>query len=394
MRATCVVVRNPFDPRASASVHDIASGRSVAALLDDCGIPPGKWGAGADIIIGGEPVDPGVYAVRVIRPGEFVTVSARMMGGGGGGGGKNPLRTVLTIAVMVAAAYTGGLAAGALGFVHGSVAFTATKFAVGAAVSLAGSALVNVLVPPPKPAAASSNFGATVYSAAPSPTYSLQAQGNQARLGEPIPVIYGRHVVYPDFATAPYTEYVKNEQFLHQLHVLGQGEYNVEQLRIEDTPISSFEEITYEVVAPGGTVTLFDVNVVTAPEVAGQELLSTGDGGAWIGPFAANPVKTTCTKIGFDVVLPRGLYYANDSGGLGNRTASWDVEARPIDDDGNPTGDGSWTVLSSESVTLATNTPQRFSYSYTVAVGRYEVRAIRTNAKDTSSRAGSELRWT
>ena len=62
------------------------------------------------------------------------------------------------------------------------------KGLVAGAVSLVGGALVNVLVPPPKPTAASSNFGATGYAPAPSPTYSLQAQGNQARLGEPIPV--------------------------------------------------------------------------------------------------------------------------------------------------------------------------------------------------------------
>ena len=70
--------------------------------------------------------------------------------------------------------------------------------------------------------------------------------------------------------------------------------------------------------------------------------------GPGIGSFAASPAETACTKIDFDVVLPRDLYYANDFGGLDSRTASWDVEARPIDDDGNPTGDGSWTVLGSE----------------------------------------------
>ena len=57
-----------------------------------------------------------------------------------------------------------------------------------------------------------------------SPTYSLQAQGNQARLGNPIPVIYGRHLIYPDFASQPYYKYIDNEQFVYQLHCLGQGD--------------------------------------------------------------------------------------------------------------------------------------------------------------------------
>ena len=43
-----------------------------------------------------------------------------------------------------------------------------------------------------------------------------------------------------------------NEQYLHQLHCIGQGQYDLEQVRIEDTPIASFEEIETELVAPGG----------------------------------------------------------------------------------------------------------------------------------------------
>lgn len=105
--------------------------------------------------------------------------------------------------------------------------------------------------------------------AAPSPTYSLQGQGNHARLGQPIPVFYGRHIIYPDLAAMPYTRYENDDQILYQLHCIGQGKYDLESIRIEDTPISSFEEINYEVLAPGQTITLFDADVVTAPEVAG-----------------------------------------------------------------------------------------------------------------------------
>ena len=303
--------------------------------------------------------------------------------GGGGGGGKI-LRSVLTIAVMVAAPYAGAALAGAIG-----VTSTIGVALVTAGVAFAGSALLNVLVPPPLPSTSlNSGFGNTP---AASPTYSLQAQGNQARLSQPIPVVYGRHIVYPDLAATPYSLYQNNEQYLHQLHCIGQGEYDLEQIRIEDTPISSFEEIDYEIVQPGDAVTLFDTDVVTAPEVAGQELLSIGDGGDWVGPFVANPAQTNCHQISIDIVMPRGVYYANDSGGLNNRTITWQFEARQIDDDG--TAIGVWQTLGSETLTAATNTPQRMTFDYAVAVGRYEVRALRTDAKDTSARAGHELRW-
>ncbi len=127
----------------------------------------------------------------------------------------------------------------------------------GAIISLAGMALMNAVVPAPKPSVPSLSFGSVGAPPAPSPTYSLSAQGNEARLGQPIPVLYGRHLIYPDLATQPYQEFVNNEQYLFQLHVIGQGEFDLEQVRIEDTPIASFEEVETEIVGTGGSVTCF-----------------------------------------------------------------------------------------------------------------------------------------
>ena len=161
--------------------------------------------------------------------------------------------------------------------------------------------------------------------------------------------------------------------------------------------------------APGGTVTLFETDVVNAPEVAGQELIGANDretavttndageevttvvGDGWIGPFIANPAGTAATGIGIDVIMPRGLYYANDDGSFSARTIEWEVEARAVDDEGEATG--GWIAVASESVTEAENTPQRKSYRYTVAAGRYEVRVRRTNDKSGDARAGHEIRW-
>jgi len=64
---------------------------------------------------------------------------------------------------------------------------------------LAGSAAINALLPVPKPFSLPN----------PSPTYSLQAQGNSARLEQPIPVQYGRMLAWPDFAAQPYTGHLE-----------------------------------------------------------------------------------------------------------------------------------------------------------------------------------------
>lgn len=294
---------------------------------------------------------------------------------GGGGGGSNPLNIVLMVALVVLTVITYGAASAAWGAVWGGVA--------AAGVSIGGSMLINALVPPPKP----SMNGMTSSLSAQSPTYSLQAQGNQARLGNPIPVIYGRHLIYPDFASQPYYKYINNEQYVFQLHCIGQGSYDVEQIRIEDTPISSFEEITYQIINPNENNNLFDDDVVTSNEVAGQELIKDNI----IGPFVLNPIETEINKIEIDLGFQRGCYYANDNGSMGNKSINWKIEACKIDDDGEEIG--SWFELGNESITSNSHNPIYKSYCYDVAVGRYEVRASRLDVKDTTSRAGHEIRW-
>ena len=386
MTGTVVLVKNPFRPERDREVATVDAPITVRDWLDGRGIR--EFARPTLCLMNGRPLLRAEWRTTLITTNDMVSFVSLPLGGGGGGGFKNPLRILLMIAVMIAAPYIGGAIAGILGITS---SFWISAITVG--VGLIGTTLVNVLIPPPKPQAAA--LGSFASTSAPSPTYSLQAQGNQARLGGPIPVIYGRHLIYPDLAATPWAEYADNEQYLHQLHCIGQGEYAFEQLRIEDTPISSFEEVQYEVIPPGGSITLFAAEVTTAPEVAGQELKGANEWEAgsdgWVGPFAANPVDTDAAEIGIDVVFPRGLYFANDGGGLSSKSATWEIQARAIDEDGAPLGN--WIAVASETFSAATATPQRRSYRYTVAAGRYEIRARRTDEKDTSARAGHELRW-
>lgn len=401
-----VMVRNAFRPERDREVVPVPEPVTIRGWLDARGID--QFAQPTVCLVNGRAVLRAEWPLLVIRSGDVVCfVALPHGGGGGGGGGKNPLRTVLMVAVMVAGvvagAALGGALAGALGFEAGAAAFGSVTWGqifggvISGAVNIAGGALINALVPAPSPSRPSADWGLGSIGSppSPSPTYSLEAQGNQARLGQPIPVVYGRHLIYPDLAAEPWQEYQGNEQYLHQFHVIGQGHYQVEAVRIEDTDIGNFAEVQYEIVEPGGAVTLFDPSVTTAPEVAGQELqgpnqLGTGETG-WVGPFVSASAETVAAHLGIDIVFARGLYYANDSGGLDSRSASWVVEARAIDDDGLSQGD--WLQLASETHSAATNTPIRLSFKYAVAPGRYEVRLKRTDDKDLSSRAGHEIRW-
>jgi sulfur carrier protein ThiS len=466
--------RNPFHP-ADKDLYPVEPGSTVADWMRSQSIT--EFPLPTVCLVNGQPLLRRDWAIRPLATHDVV-VLVGLPGGGGGGGGSNPLRVVLSIAVMVLAPYA---AAGLMGYGMTAAGIAAAQAAMGtigfglmaAGVSVLGAFLVNALVPLPNPSVPSAQNGI-----APSPTYSLQSQGNFARLLQPVPVIYGRHLVYPDLGATPYTEYINNEQYLHQLLVIGQGEYAIEAVRIEDTPIQSFSEVQAQLILPGGQNTLFNHDVVTAPEVAGQELLAIDDPantrGETVGPFIVNPPETRIDAIGIDILLPRGLFYANDAGGQDPKEVRWTVQARAVNDSGEATTGwqilvlstnyGAWsawnpTWSSASAVTTQTyhydseggyystsygppplpaNTPTeeyqlgdcsnqdwesgtcyayyiqrrtraaypqqevisgayaetvRRSYRYPVTAGRYEVRVIRGDHKDTRARAGHELRW-
>ena len=127
------------------------------------------------------------------------------------------------------------------------LAFIGAQGMAATALRMAAMMVINAMIAPPKPP--STQQAAAL--AAPSPTYDLAAQGNYARLKSAIPVQYGRVRFPPDFASAPYAEFAGNEQYLYQLFCLGQGWFDVEAITIEDTPISSFPEITLRDRQPG-----------------------------------------------------------------------------------------------------------------------------------------------
>ena len=390
-----VHLANAFCPERDRSVHPVPRALTVREWLDAQGID--EFTGPTLCLFNGAPLLRAEWGSAVIGRGDICAFVALPHGGGGGGGGKNPLRALLSIAIMVAAPGLGTLIGGS------AVAFSLFGQAVtwggllGGAISIAGNVLLNALIPAPKPSAAFAGGSLGGAPPAPSPTYSLQGQGNSARLGQPVPCQYGRHRVFPDLVMAePWSEYINNEQYLYQPHCLGLGHYDVHRINIAETKIGNFQEITHEIVEPGGAPSLFDLNVITRPEVSGQELKGTNErtGDGYIGPFVLNPVDTKANKVGVDIVFPRGLYYANDSGNLESRTVTWAVEARAIDDDDRAVGAGTWTALGAESHTASSTTPIRLSFSYILAAsGRYEVRARRTNAKGISSREGHEIRW-
>jgi hypothetical protein len=359
--AHCVTVRDPLNPWRHRDISTLTGPAPIKALAPITDRP-------FIILRNSEPVLRKDWDQEV-KSGDLMAVVMLPQGGDD----SNVGQILAMIVVAVLSYYTGGAVGAAYGSTAGSIA--------SAAVGIIGSALVSAMFGPPK---ASGNM---TDNKAASPTYNIAAQGNQARLESSIPIQYGRMLSFPDFAAAPYVEYAGNEQYLYQLFCIGEGEYDIEAIRIEDTPIANFEEVQTQIVQPYGQLTLFPYAVTSSDEVAGQELIA----GAPVGPFVANSSGTQTNRLAVDVVCPRGLYFATDEGALLAKSMSFTVRARAVDDDGAAIG--GWVVIGSESISAATTTPLRRSYSYSVTAGRYEVEVYRTDAKDTSTRAGHELVW-
>lgn len=307
--------------------------------------------------------------------------------------GSNPLRVLLQIVVLVASIYTGGLA--------------------GAAISIAGTLLINALLPLLPPPLAD---GQT-----PSPTYSVAFQGNQARLGQSIPERFGQERVFPDFAAQPYNFFEDDDQYYCAVLCLGFGEFNVLQVALDDTDIRNFQDVEFGIVGPGQTSRASDFstfesledqdiaadNIVTSPEVSGQQLVDT----QWVGAFAPVRGGLALDAIFIDLVFP-GLGVVDDDGSIDNRSISWQVGVRLVDDSGNPLE--AWRTLATETITRNTSEAIRLTYAYTsdetvlpfpgwfqgsvtvpaaISIGRYEVRLRRVTARTDNRRVLNDMIW-
>lgn len=213
-----------------------------------------------------------------------------------------------------------------------------------------------------------------------SPTYNIQAQRNSARPGAPVPIQFGRVRVWPDLIAQPYSSFNNNDQYVYQLMAIGVGEYSLDNLQIEDTDVTNFEEIQYEYYYDQ-PVTLFPTDVETSGEVANQNLSTSNTG-----PFAANSSGTTANRIEVDVVFPQGLHRARSSGDIDALTVNVIVEYQTIPS-------GGWQTLIDTNITRADRSPQRLTFGADVTPGRYEVRVRRGDTESTGPKLYNRCQW-
>lgn len=304
----------------------------------------------------------------------------------GGGGGSNPLQTILQVVLTVVAVWA-GQAWAAAGLWGGAF--------VSAGVMIAGGLLLGSIFG--TSATPTGHQGKLEDS---SPTYSLGAANNVARMNQAEPEGFGYMKIMPDRVTYAWPIYIGNEQYIHQVFALGRGTYDIKTLMFGDSIIWSKDkgidtayDVEVEICEPGQPVTLFPDNVEISGEVSGQQLYAMNDPEytGWIGPFSANPPGTYTNRIVNNVIFPQGVGRFSDNGGLGGARIDLLFEYQRIDDYGNPIG--GWGTLAQESVIMATQTAQRISIDKPVTEGRYQVRARRTLNANLDGRTLHMTQW-
>ena len=293
--------------------------------------------------------------------------------GGGGGGGKNPLKTVLSLAVLAAASFAApaiGLAAfeaGVIGSIGGVI--SATPFIVGG-LTILGNLALNALIPPSSPSSLS-NLNNT-QNASVSNTLSITGSSNKANKYGVVPRVYGRHRVYPALAAQPFTETVGNDQYLRMLFTFGKGPLDLSDLRIGETSISQFTEVETSIVygdSPTEQVGLYTNSV----SVDSYNVLVSNSGGS-----VTRTVSDNSDEFTVDFTF-NGLVTVTDQGKYTNRSVVIKVEYKKV-------GDVTW--IDNGNSTFTDSNPSTVRRSVRVDVsddpGEYEVRLTRITG-DTNS---------
>nr|DAS95246.1 MAG TPA: tail protein [Caudoviricetes sp.] len=286
---------------------------------------------------------------------------------GGGGGGKKILGIVASIAIAIAAPFA---AAGMLGTTVGALGFSGSMLAAGIAV--AGNLLLSAIMPKP------SMPGFDRMDFKNSNTYGWNKPTNQAMQAQVVPKVFGTHKITPPLI-ASHIISDGDKQYFNGLYALNDGEIkDIREIKINDEPIENFKGVTYEIrnglnnqnIISNFNDTSYDKNIGKKLNPDLSYSLAQTDG-------------NFVTSLSVTLVFPRGLYYANDKGGLDGYSVNVRVEY---------SADGkNWTPIMGQAISAAqTSTFRRVFRVGNLPPNKYNIRAKFETAPNTGSRYASD----
>lgn len=377
-------------------------GSTIAQAVLAAGLPT-VMGAYVRVWVDDWEVPRHLWATARPKPGRIVYIKVYPHGGGGGGG-KNPLATVLSLAVMIAAPYMGPMIGNALlgAELAGTALFgtmTVGSLVGGMVFSLAANMAISALVGTPTPAQdASSAFNAGQATA---PNYAITGTSNRFAPYANIPRVLGRRRIYPLMAARPYTESQGNDRYVRLLLLAGYGPLSISDIRIGETPISAFAGVEVEINEGGPDGWAGNAPITLYTQAIREDQLSVALTAA--GGWQMRQTREATAEISLDIAFPRGLISYGSDGSRAARTVTTEVQYRKVGD--TPWLTPVWTnssdagleVNGTITATEATqSTAMRSARWYTGEPAAYEVQVRRTTAtgsdRDVDTTTWSALR--
>lgn len=367
-----LVIARPFPFCQRPEMCMVKSGRTIARMLEEIadGAPLAQT---LRVEIGGYEVPPAIWGK--VRPKAGTQIAITVMPAGGGDSSKW-IRAVLMIVVAIVAWYAAPVLMGAMGASAATIAAYGGMVASG--LTMLGTMAVNALVPPPKPKLQMPDGGGGAVR-----QFALTGTSNQANPYGTVPLVLGEMLYYPPHAALPYTEEVGNGKYMRMMLDLGFGDFDVSDIKIGETPISSYEGVQYE--------------IAKFPTLYSDDIFEDSVGAALNDHDTL--VRTTqpeADEIG--VVLDfQGLYGATNKGAVVQARAFVGFRYREV-------GDPTWILApitadrainykpGTSEIRTGSRDPFSVSVSWPVPRGQYEVEVFRDttiwNGADPGSRVG------
>lgn len=313
-----------------------------------------------------------------VKPKQGTTVQVLLVPQGNTG------RMLLTIAIVVAAAFAAPYLAGALlpaaalavaagtASVATAAALSATTALITAGIAFAGNMLLNALIPIRPPQLQTRQASAT---------YSISGGRNSASPWGAIPVHLGASRYAPLYGARAYTEASGNDQWLRMIFIWGYGPLRIADMKIGNTAIEEFDDV--QIITREGLIGDPAPGVIYPGQVIEQafnhEMSSEG---TWV-------VETTdpdCDEISVDWSYPRGLVKFNKKGKPEVTSSVIEIEYKLV-------SDSVWTHFGTFDIEEKKQSPFRVGKVWTVARGQYDVRLRCTeDESETQSQTWTALR--
>jgi len=367
--ATLIFIRNPLSQR-DMETFDVAPGTTPLDWLLEH-YPPERGGAGGPVLHwhDGERIDAqdDAYLERPIMAGERAVLMVPPAG-------IDPISIIIT-AVVVAV--------------------------VSAAVNIG----LSLLFPDPVAPVATQHDGP----GSPSPAYNVRSRQNIARLGEPVPVQYGRVLMTPDLIAQPCATYdAPRGMHIDMIMCLGQGDYDIYDVIVGETSMNQIEGAgaqwihvrpgshngefghLYQFTQDWGWTGNFFENPWVSAEVGEQRFTNAGDSAGFYQVGRAGVMVGQILQILIE--WPRGLYQMPEWGEPTGTAVNWDIYVDEADANGNAVPGTRQEFL--YSLTGGSMDPRR--ETYVINLGRsaaWLVKLYRRTEKEPNGEEQNEFYW-